>query len=143
MNRQGGDSQVIALGEMSGVNFVPEELELAQAFKAYGLDWTPSVGHYVLDQSHLIECESPFQDRVFFILDLKHFLRRSETVEHLKERVCWLPTWEQARDLLRTQGVPAQLITQRLQANQALERGTERLELYRLIEDLVTGNLDY
>ncbi|MFK7738486.1 MAG: hypothetical protein AB8B50_20845 [Pirellulaceae bacterium] len=134
---------MIAFGEKAGVNFDPEELELAQAFKAYGLEWTPSVGHYVLDQSRLIECDSPFQDRVFFILDLKHFLRRSETIECLKDRVCWLPTWEQARELLRSEGVPAHVITEKLTSSQALEHGTERLELYRLIEDLVTGNLEY
>ncbi|MEM8733137.1 MAG: hypothetical protein AAGG44_02885 [Planctomycetota bacterium] len=123
------------------MKFSAEELDLAQVFKAYGLDWTPTVGHYVLDQSDLIECPSPFQDRVFFILDLKHFLRRSDTLENLKDRVCWLPTWEQARELLRSEGVTDEEIATRLTTAQAIEQGTERLELYRMIEDVVTGSL--
>ncbi|MEC8556195.1 MAG: hypothetical protein VXZ82_14395 [Planctomycetota bacterium] len=123
------------------VRFSGEELDLAQLFKAYGLDWTPEVGHYVLDQSELIECESPFQDRVFFILDLKHFLRRSETIENLKERVCWLPTWEQMRQLLREHDVSDQTVVEHLELTQAIGRGTERLELYRLFEERLTGGL--
>ncbi len=121
------------------VRFSGEELDLAQLFKAYGLDWTPEVGHYVLDQSELIKCESPFQDRVFFILDLKHFLRRSETIENLKERVCWLPTWEQMRQLLREHDVSDQTVVEHLELTQAIGRGTERLELYRLFEERLTG----
>jgi hypothetical protein len=63
------------------LKFCEEELDLAQLFKAFGLEWTPQCGHYVLDQSKLIDCSSPFQERVFFILDLKHFLRRAENME--------------------------------------------------------------
>lgn len=124
---------------MASVNFSVEELELAQLFKAYGLNWVPMVGHYVLDQSDLIECDSPFQDRVFYILDLKHFLRRSETVENLAERMCWLPTWEQARELLLKYGLSNEAVAKHLQTTHAIENGTERLELYRLIEEQITG----
>lgn len=119
--------------------FSDEELELAQLFKAFGLEWTPCPGMYVLDQSDLIECDSPFQGRVFFILDLKHFLRRAGTLEQLKDRVCWLPTWEQARRLLADMGVPPGPIAQRLIDSRALVDGTERLELYRMIEERITG----
>lgn len=128
--------------EKASLEFCDEELDLAQLFKAYGLDWTPTVGHYVLDQSDLIECDSPFQDRVFFILDLKHFLRRSETLENLKERMCWLPTWEQSRKLLRDYGVDDQYVAKHLSATNAIEQGHERLELYRLLEEQITGGLE-
>ncbi|MEM7559068.1 MAG: hypothetical protein AAF394_08090 [Planctomycetota bacterium] len=123
------------------VRFSGEELDLAQLFKAYGLEWTPEVGHYVLDQSELIDCDSPFQDRVFFILDLKHFLRRSGTIENLKERVCWIPTWEQMRDLLREHGVSDAVMAEHLEETRAIHNGTERLELYRLFEERLTGGL--
>ncbi len=113
--------------------FSADELELAQLLKNRGLAWTPTPGHYVLDESELIERESPFQDRIYFILDLKHFLRRAGTLEELKQRVCWLPTWEQARDLLRHQGVTDEAMAQQLRATQAIERATERLELYRML----------
>ncbi|MEZ6137634.1 MAG: hypothetical protein R3C53_22330 [Pirellulaceae bacterium] len=119
--------------------FCPEELDLAQLFKAYGLDWTPAVGHYVLDQSGLIGSESPFQDGVYFILDLKHFLRRSITIEAMKASLCWLPDWQDARAILDGLGVPPDVVAQRLQESQAILSGSERLELYRLIEDRLTG----
>lgn len=121
------------------VHFCQEELELAQLFKAYGLEWTPSVGHFVLDQSELIECDSPFQGRVFFILDLKHFLRRSDSIENLKQSMCWLPTWQQARQILRQNGVSNSQVAAHLSETKAIESGTERLELYRLIEQAITG----
>ncbi len=123
------------------MKFSDEELELAQLFKAFGLPWTPACGHYLLDQSELIECESPFQDRVFFILDLKHFLRRSGTLEQLKERVCWLPDWHDAREILKQLEVGSCEIAKHLASTQAIESGTERLELYRLIEQRLTGDL--
>ena len=125
----------------STVRFTDEELDLAQLFKAYGLDWTPEVGHFVLDQSELIEAESPFQDRVFFILDLKHFLRRSETIENLKEGMCWLPTWEQMRELLREHDVSDLQVSEHLRETNAVELGAERLELYRLFEERMTGSV--
>lgn len=122
--------------------FSESEIELAQLFKAYGLDWSPAPGHYVLDQSAVIECGSPFQERVFFILDLKHFLRRCGTLSELKQRMCWLPDWDQARQILRELSVDSRFIAERLQQSRAIESGTERLELYRLIEESLTGSLD-
>ncbi|HBE71751.1 MAG TPA: hypothetical protein DDW52_26710 [Planctomycetaceae bacterium] len=126
----------------SGMHFCGEELELAQLFKAYGIDWQPSVGMYVLDQSELIEVPSPFQDRVYFILDLKHFLRRSGSLGELKERVCWLPTYEQARTFLFEAGVPHRAVAKRLSNAGAIDSGNERLELYRMIEDHLSGQLE-
>ncbi len=121
--------------------FTDDELKLAQLFKAYGLEWTPTPGQYVLDQGHLIEVPSPFQDRVYFILDLKHFLRRGGTVEELKKRLCWLPTWEEARELLRRFSIADTAVSDRLCETNAIARGCERLELYRMIEDCITGGM--
>lgn len=124
---------------MTSVHFSEEEIELAQLFKAYGLEWTPQPGHFVLDQSQLMEVSSPFQDKVYFILALRHFLRRSGTMESLKDGMCWLPTWEQARHILREAGVNAGGLEQRLIDTRAIAAGTERLELYRMIEEQITG----
>lgn len=123
------------------MKFSEEELELAQLFKAYGLPWTPRCGQYVFDQTRLIEAPSPFQPRVYFILDLKHFLRRAGSLEELQRRMCWLPDWHEARELLQTMGVSSTAVTQRLIASGALLAYAERLELYRLIEDHLTGGL--
>lgn len=122
--------------------FSEAEIALAQLFKAYGLDWSPAPGHYVLDQSELIECGSPFQGRVFFILDLKHFLRRCGTLTELKQRMCWLPDWDDARQILRDLSVDSRWVAERLQTSRAIESGTERLELYRMIEESLTGSLN-
>lgn len=124
------------------VKFTQEEIELAQLFKAYGLPWEPAPGQFVLDQSELIETESPFQHRVYFILDLQHFLRRSGDLEGLRESMCWLPTWEEIRQVLRENGIQNCQVIQHLESSQALQQGTERLELYRLLEEHITENLE-
>lgn len=118
----------------SSVHFSNSEIEAAQRLKALGLPWEPTPGHYVLDQCDLIECDSPFQGRVFFILDLKHFLRRSGTLERLKQGMCWLPTWEQARAILADMNVASSEIARLIHESGAISNGCERLELYHLIE---------
>lgn len=121
--------------------FTEEELELAQLFKAYALEWTPLPGQYVLDQEHVLPHESPFQPHVFFILDLDHFVRYTGSVERFREAFCWLPTWEQARQILRELGVSDAELCSILSDSQAFSRGEERLQLYRMIEDAMTGGL--
>ncbi len=123
------------------MKFSIPEIELAQLFKAYGLEWTPQCGHYVLDQAQLIQCSSPFQPNVYFILDIKHFLRRSGTLEQLKQRMCWLPDWQDARQLLQQMGVSSTTVALRLIDSRAIENNLERLELYRLIEEQLTGGM--
>lgn len=115
------------------MRFSTDEIRLAHELKAAGLPWQPQSGHFVWDGEPLIEHDSPFHDRVFFILDLKHFLRRSKTIERLVESMVWLPTWQQCRDLLDQRGVGSDVILKRIQETNAFELGTERLELYRLL----------
>ncbi|MCM2373897.1 hypothetical protein [Aporhodopirellula aestuarii] len=115
------------------MRFSPAEIGLAHEMKAAGLQWQPTPGHYVWDGESLIEHDSPFHDRVFFILDLKHFLRRSETMERLVESMVWLPTWQQCRDVLEQRGVDGHAIAEHLRRTDAIEQRTERLELYRLL----------
>lgn len=123
------------------MKFSNQEIELAQLFKAHGLEWTPQCGQYVLDQAQLIQCASPFQPQVYYILDLKHFLRRSGTLEELKQRMCWLPDWQDARQLLQQMGVSSATVAQRLVQSRAIESNSERLELYRLIEEQLAGGM--
>ena len=127
------------LVESKVMKFNDEELQLAQLFKAFGLEWQPSVGDYVLDQSDLINKSSPFQERVYFILDLELFVRRAGSLENLKERVCWLPDWHQARQILSKLGLSTQETIQHLIDSGAFENNVERTELYRLIETKITG----
>ena len=122
------------------MKFTEQEVAKARHLKKRGLSWEPSVGHYVWDEAGIINCESPFHDSVFYILDLKHFLRRAGTVENLKRDLCWLPSWFDSREILRGLGVPADLVVARLQESRALERNLERLCLYQLIEESLVNN---
>lgn len=115
------------------MRFSQAEIDIAQRLKTLGLAWTPQVGNFVYDQSELIEVPSPFQDNVYFILDIKHFLRRSGTVEVLAEKMCWLPTWEDLRGLLTSLDVSSGEITAALTPH-VIETGIERLALYQLLE---------
>lgn len=120
------------------MRFSDEEIQLAQELKAAGLPWQPEPGHYVWDGVPLIEHDSPFHDRVFFILDLKHFLRRSDSMEHLIASMVWLPTWQQVRELLAGLGVSVETIHSRLIESNALAKGNERLVLYQVLMEALS-----
>ena len=117
------------------MQFSAAQIQLAHQLKEAGLPWEPAVGHYVHDPTELIEQRSPFQPRVYFILDLKHFLRRAGTPAGLAERLVWLPQWHQVRGLLREQGVTNATVQARLVESAALLSGQELTELYRLLRE--------
>ena len=117
------------------MKFTKAEIEKALRLKRLGLLWNPAVGHYVWDEVDLIKCESPFHDMVFYILDLKHFLRRADSIEQLQRDLCWLPTWFDARKILADIGVSDEKIAARLKQTNAIENNLERLCLYELIEE--------
>jgi hypothetical protein len=124
------------------MKFTKEEIETARQLKQAGLPWQPSVGHYVWDEADIIKCESPFHDMVFYILDLKHFLRRADTIENLQRDLCWLPTWFDARQVLSELGVRSETIFERLRQCSAIENNTERLVLYQLIQERLPAKTD-
>ena len=115
------------------MQFSAHEIHWAKQLHDLGLPWEPRPGHFVWDHAGCIEQPSPFQEGVYFILDLKHFLRRTGTLETLKASMVWLPTWHDARAILATMGVEHEGIADALQAQSALEHGEELLTLYRLI----------
>ena len=115
--------------------FSPEEIELARQLKVEGIAWEPQPGHFVWDETGVIEHPSPFHDRVFFILDLKHYLRRTSTIENLQKMFYWLPTWQDAREVLQNLGITSHEIADRLQQEKAVEKEMERLVLYRMIHE--------
>ena len=119
------------------MRFTNEEIELALELKQLGLPWEPTAGHYVWDEDNLIDRPSPFHDRVFFILDLRHFLRRAESVEKLKKAVCWLPTWHDMRDIAQSLGISEDEIWKTLNERGAIEQGTERLVFYETLRDCI------
>jgi hypothetical protein len=115
------------------MTFSKQEIETAKRLRTLALPWHPQPGHFVWDEMHMIEAPSPFQDQVYFILDLKHFLRRAGSIEALKAAMIWLPTWHDARAILHHIGAAGQDIADALKAQKAVQRGTELVTLYQLI----------
>jgi hypothetical protein len=115
------------------MRFSPQDIDAARRLRELGLSWFPAPGHFVFDEAGVIEQPSPFQDRVYFILDLKHFLRRTGSVDRLQSALFWLPTWHDARELLQSQGAADGEVADALKNAGGIESRSELLTLYRLI----------
>lgn len=115
------------------MRFSQQEIDAARRLRDLGLRWFPAPGHFVFDEARAVEQPSPFQERVYFILELKHFLRRTGGVDRLRSALFWLPTWYDARELLQSQGVTDAEVADALQHAGAIESRSELLALYGLI----------
>ena len=121
------------------MRFTDEEITLARTLRDDGLPWEPAAGHYVYDETGFCKQSSPFQDRVYFILNYSYCMKAVGGVERFKEIMIWLPTWYDAREILRTYRVPDQQVREYLVNDQAIERGIERLSLYELIASRISA----
>lgn len=119
------------------MNFHEDEIELAQLMHSIGFEWEPQVGNYVYDLENMIKKPSPFQEHVYFILRLGEFLKIAGDIEQLQQNMCWLPTWEDARAMLKQWGVCPDDIKQRLIDEDAFEKGNERLILYKMMFEIL------
>lgn len=113
--------------------FSSTHLELAGRFKQLGLPWEPSVGNYVYDAGGAVKATSPFQHGVYFLLNYDCFMQKVGGVDRFKEIMTWLPTWDDARQILRLLQVPDPSIQRELVDTTAFERGVELQVLYELI----------
>ena len=115
---------------------IPFDLRHCQAaaqLKDRGLPWTPHVGCFVWDPDEIIEVSSPFPGRIYFILNLGHFLRIFGSVEEISKKLVWLPTYHQARLLCDQIGVNQEEISAVLASTEATRAGEELLVLYKMI----------
>jgi hypothetical protein len=85
--------------DLAPIAFSPELCKKAEQLKQNGLAWSPHVGCFVWDKDEHIEASSPFPHRVYFILNMGHFLKRFETPENMARHLVWLPTWYQIRQV--------------------------------------------
>jgi hypothetical protein len=115
------------------MQYTDEEIKLARQLRDEGLFWEPRAGHYVYDETGFCKQPSPFQEGVYFILNYPYFMKAVGGVERFKEIMIWLPTWYDAREILRENGLADQQIVDHLCDEHAIERGTERLALYQMI----------
>ena len=121
------------------MRYTEAEIEMARQLRRNGLAWEPKAGHYVYDETAFCKQPSPFQDRVYFILNYPYFMKTVGGVERFKEIMTWLPTWDDARGILRSLQVSDQDILDHLGKERAIETGTERLALYELIAATLGG----
>lgn len=120
----------------TGLAPIPFELDhrlAAKRLKETGLVWHPHVGCFVWDELAGIGAPSPFPDRIYFILNLGHFLRRFGTVENMVDKLVWLPTWHQARLICLGMGIDSSEIWEALCSAGVEDAGNELLLIYNLI----------
>jgi hypothetical protein len=115
---------------------IPFDLRHCQAaaqLKERGLPWTPHVGCFVWDPDEIIEATSPFPSRIYFILNLGHFLRIFGSLEEISRKLVWLPTYHQARLLCDQVGVDQEEVSAVLVSADNIRAGNELLVLYKMI----------
>jgi hypothetical protein len=103
--------------------------------KAAGLKWRPHVGCFVWDPGNYIKQDSPFPNRIYFVLSLPRFIEIFGDSKKMAENLIWLPTWHQARLLCAKLGVPGGAVSSLWQTNEALSPGEELLHLYGVLMD--------
>jgi hypothetical protein len=108
---------------------------LAAELKRLGLNWQPHVGCFVWDPEAFIKVDSPFPERIYFILSLPRFVDIFGGVAEIAEKLVWLPTWHQARLLCTQLGVNNQAIADIWRGKQDVAAGGEMLHIYQLLID--------
>ena len=105
----------------------------ALEMKTSGLVWRPHVGCFVWDPDEIIEPDSPFPNRIYFILSLKRFINIFKTIDRIAEKLVWLPTYHQALGLYRQLAGPAAVKNRRDPEDLALSTVEELFHIYELI----------
>ena len=111
--------------------FTDEQISIATQLKQLGMPWQPGVGNYVYDANRICPKGSPFQDRVYFLLNFDCFMQHVGGAERFAENMVWLPTWNEARDIVRELGIPDKDVA--VVAAEGILRDEELTSLYRLI----------
>lgn len=123
----------VARTDLEPIPFSPEHCALAKELKEKGLDWHPHVGCFVWDENGHISVSSPFPNRIYFILNLGHFFKIFETLENMKERLVWLPTWHKARIICKRLHVDKREINRVVGFPEVKAVGEDIIALYELI----------
>jgi hypothetical protein len=126
-----------ALKDLAPMPFDIRHCRAAARLKNLGLAWTPHVGCFVWDPDGAIEADSPFPERVYFILSLPRFIGIFGSIEAVRDRLVWLPTWHQARVLGRGLGVGDPEIAALWSAEPFPDPGDELLALYRKLAEVL------
>ena len=106
---------------------------LAREIKRLGIKWQPHVGCFVWDPDKTIVVESPFPQRIYFILSLARFIDIFGSRAAIVEKLVWLPTWHQARLLCQQLNVPDDAISKIWHSRKSLSAGEELQKIYEHI----------
>src|SRR6056297_2535859 len=109
----------------ASMEFSQRLIELAGQFRDGGVPWQPGPGQYVLDLDGIVQRESPFQEGVYFVLNYPHFLKLAGGADAFRRGMLWLPTWDQARRVLRETGISDAEQQARLLQRGAIAEGSE------------------
>ena len=107
--------------------------QAAALLKQRGLSWTPHVGCFVWDPDEVIEVDSPFPGRIYFILNIGHFLKIFNSLEEISKRLVWLPTYHQARLLCDQLAVDEEDVLDLMASPGSIPAGDGLLVLYKMI----------
>ena len=125
--------------DLAPIPFSTRQLALARRMKDGGLTWRPHVGCFVWDVERIVHPESPFPNRVYFILSLPRFLDIFGSLERMQEKLIWVPTWHQARLLCRGFGISDNAIAELWRGNTIKAPGDETCALYELVINAMKG----
>jgi hypothetical protein len=106
---------------------------LAGEMKTAGLRWTPQVGHYVWDNTGVINYPSPFPNRIYFVLNIQRFLDIFQTIDSMIGDLVWLPNWHQARDVCKDLQIDDKYIMEKCFRQSGFEKEKDLETIYRII----------
>jgi hypothetical protein len=121
--------------DLAPLPFEAGHVELAKVLKRLGLPWDPHVGCFVWDGKGTINAGSPFPERIYFILSLLRFLGIFGSIEAVRGKLVWLPTWHQARLLCRRFGIEDKEIADIWTSGRTMNPGDELLAVYEKLAD--------
>ena len=121
--------------DLAPIPFSEDVCRAAKSLKQKGLDWNPHVGCFVWDENNSIEVASPFPNQIYFILNLGHFLKIFDTIENMKEKLVWIPTLHQAKQICKRLNISQKVIFEMIQKDKHDQINTELLSLYNLISN--------
>jgi hypothetical protein len=119
------------------IPFDERHCRAALQLKEAGLPWHPHVGCFVWDREGWIEVPSPFPEKIYFILNLGHFLRLLGSIEDVVQKLVWLPTWHQARQICAKLGIEDKELSDIFSGSAVPGPGQDLLALYgKILENL-------
>lgn len=98
-------------GPIPAIPYTLEHCHLASKIKDAGLSWEPQVGCFIWDKAKTIDAPSPFGESIYYVLDLRPFLKRLGTIEKISEALVWLPDWHQSLWICKRLGIDDDAIT--------------------------------